>query len=342
MSTGQTQITLAKKFMLDEMSAITAGHKSPKQDQVTVKQLVAAKLQDKRNQGHKSTGDEERRWRLHLEPWFGSMKATQVTTPALNAFIVHRQKAEDKPANAEINRELSFLRSCFNYALKKCSPRLVAEVPNFPRLKESAPRQGFITDDEYRALASSCESLEMRTAFELANCYAWRKNEIMYLRVHQYDPQARTLSLPTSKNGDPRVVVVTPQCAELLKALADKKGADEFMFRLRDIRNAWRKVRSKAAELITDPDSKKKVQALFFHDLRRSGAREMRKMGMPESIIMKVGGWRTPSMFRRYNIIDHRDMEEAARQIAERQERLAKPNDTVVAQSDPAPSRNIQ
>jgi hypothetical protein len=51
---------------------------------------------------------------------------------------------------------------------------------------------------------------------------------------------------------------------------------------------------------------------LLVHDLRRTGARNMRRAGVDPHIIMKVGGWKTDNVFKRYNIIDERDLHEAA------------------------------
>ena len=49
----------------------------------------------------------------------------------------------------------------------------------------------------------------------------------------------------------------------------------------------------------------------LFHDLRRSAARNMRRAGVPEHTIMKIAGWETSSMFRRYDIQDARDLQRA-------------------------------
>jgi len=53
------------------------------------------------------------------------------------------------------------------------------------------------------------------------------------------------------------------------------------------------------------------ILGLLFHDLRRTAARNLRKAGVAEGVIMKIGGWRTRSVFERYAIISQADIAEA-------------------------------
>jgi hypothetical protein len=43
----------------------------------------------------------------------------------------------------------------------------------------------------------------------------------------------------------------------------------------------------------------------------RSAARTLRRAGVDEETIMKLGGWKTRSMFARYSIVDDRDLADA-------------------------------
>jgi hypothetical protein len=57
------------------------------------------------------------------------------------------------------------------------------------------------------------------------------------------------------------------------------------------------------------------LPGVLFHDLRRSEARNLRRAGVAEDVIMRLGGWRTRSMFSRYSIVDERDLADAGQSL---------------------------
>jgi hypothetical protein len=54
-------------------------------------------------------------------------------------------------------------------------------------------------------------------------------------------------------------------------------------------------------------------RGLIFHDLRRTRARNLRRLGVAEGVIVKIGGWKARSVFGRNNIVDDSDLRDAAR-----------------------------
>ena len=59
------------------------------------------------------------------------------------------------------------------------------------------------------------------------------------------------------------------------------------------------------------------LEGTLIHDLRRSGARQLRRAGVPESVVQKIGGWKTAAMFKRYAIVSDGDIRSAISRLEE-------------------------
>jgi integrase len=72
--------------------------------------------------------------------------------------------------------------------------------------------------------------------------------------------------------------------------------------------------------------SKKKAKyfGLHFHDLRRTGIRNMSRKGIPEKVGMLISGHKTDSVYRRYNIIDMAVVKTATARIEEHQREIVR------------------
>jgi len=78
---------------------------------------------------------------------------------------------------------------------------------------------------------------------------------------------------------------------------------------------SFRKLWAKACAFAGYPD-------LLFHDLRRTAARNLRRAGVAEGLIMRIGGWKTRSVFERYNIITQTDIKDAIVRLQESEKAL--------------------
>ena len=254
-------------------------------------------------------------WSCHLEPHFGALSADAVDAKAIELYIAKRQEAG--VANGTINRELAALKRMFKLAVRAGRMKL-GDQPYIPALKERNVRKGFLKDAEYDALAreTAKAGLWLRAMFELGYTYGWRKSELLNLRVGQLDLGERTITLDpgTTKSDEGRLVTMTDNVFELLRECVRGKAHEELVFtrerskladgRIADFRKAW----ARATEAAGCP-------GLLFHDLRRTGVRNLVRAGVPEKLAMTISGHKTRAVFERYNIVDQGQVQEAVRKL---------------------------
>lgn len=144
-----------------------------------------------------------------------------------------------------------------------------------------------------------------------------RKGEILNLTWNKVDLKNRLISLEAmdTKDKEPRNI---PICDELYETLNTIPRAIHdlhvFLYKgkpVEDIRTGLKKA-CKAASITYGRFIK---DGFIFHDLRHSFNTNMRKAGVPESVIMNITGHSTREMFDRYNTVDVEDTRKAINQM---------------------------
>lgn len=325
-SSGSEKVKVAENLLKQRIGEVAVGTwVSPEDKRLTVDNLYSALLDDYRNNGMASLEGAQQRWEWtrqgdekptpgRLQKFFGGTRAVAVTTDLLNRYVNEcREHGFSKPAeplsNATINRDMAALRRAFNLAKRAGK---IQQVPFFPHLKESAPRKGFVEESDYQKLAKQSGELWMRALLATAYTFGFRKSELLNLRVSQVDLAARTIRLNAgeTKSGEGRTVKMTQDVYVLLQACVSGKAATDYVFTrsdgspILDFRGAWESLTAAAG-----------IPGLLFHDLRRSGVRNMIRRGIPEVVAMRISGHKTRAVFDRYNIVSESDLAEAARKI---------------------------
>ena len=168
------------------------------------------------------------------------------------------------------------------------------------------------------------------------NCWGFGFKQVdLAQRVIRLEPR-------TTKNSEGREVVMTDAVYTLLSACIIGKKADDFVFTrkngkpVHDFRTTWENAcvragvgtivcaRCQGPKIAGQQCTKcktrnSKYSGLIFHDLRRTAARNLRRAGIAEGVIMSIGGWKTRSVFERYAIVSRTDIADAMRATTNRQ-----------------------
>ncbi len=200
----------------------------------------------------------------------------------------------------------------------------------FPRLKESPPWQGFFERDEF--LSRRVELPEYLRPVLTFGYYTgcWRGG-ILQLQWPGVDLVRRVVGLEEdeTKNEEARAVPLMGELFDVLRLQRQIRdhhwpGCPWVFFRhgkrIKDFRGAWDDAAKRAGlwnESIGRPTK-------LFHDLRRTGIRNLVRVGVPERVAMAIPGHKTRSVFERYNIVSERDLHEAAARLDRRVAELEK------------------
>lgn len=247
---------------------------------------------------------------VHLRPFFENVLADRLTSDKVRSYVESRRAKGRK--NATINHELSLLRRGYTLGLE-CEPPKVTRRIKIPKLTENNVRTGFFTQEEFEAMRDNLPDY-LRPVISFAYFTACRRGEILNLQWTQVDWGARMVRLEpgTTKNKDGRMIPLT---AELFAALSSLKAQrDEFW-----PQSPWvfSRIGSKITSFRTawDLACERTGVNRLFHDLRRTGVRNLRRSGVSEKVAMRISGHKTRSVFDRYDITDEGDLREAVQKL---------------------------
>jgi integrase len=335
---------VAERLLVKRLAEVQAGtFGGTAKTQTTVADLLDDLLSDYRR--NEKSIDWAEILDRHLRPSFGPIKANRITTQHLQRYIEQRLAAGR--AAKTVNLELGFLRRAFNLGADATPPRC-KPLPKLPALKVAPPRSGFFEHDEYLRMLDALPGY-----LKPVVCFAYftgcRRGEILALRWNQIDLDAKLVRLNAgeTKSGEGRVIPIGGELLEVLRA--QKAERDElwpdcgyvFYRRGRQIKamnDAWRIAARKAG--LWDSEAGRVTR--LFHDLRRTGVRNLVRSGVAEVVAMKISGHRTRSIFDRYNIVSERDLHDAAAALNSHISKLAKRDSHKIATAPKAAKKTAK
>lgn len=232
-----------------------------------------------------------------------------------------------------VNKRIGFLMRGYQLGLE-AEPKLVTVKPVWHQLKENPPKSGFVNWPDFERLRTH-QPEWVQVPSTIGHWSGMRLDEVLGLERIQvtfdHNKQDVTIDLRPgeTKNGEPRFITLSGDPYEVLarweaQTLQSHPKCKYFCHRdgekIDSIRYQWE--RSCVASGLgswKNPTAKtqslKGYEGLTFHDLRRTGVRNLRRAGVDQKTIMLIIGHKTTSMFDRYNIIDEEDVRDASRKL---------------------------
>lgn len=278
-------------------------------ERIRMAELFADVVEDYQQRDNDTLLDLKGRLKNHLSPFFGHIRAAEFSTHHIKRYLTERRTAGAK--NSTINRELAIIRRAFHLAAE-CDPPKVGRIPHMQLLKENNTRSGFLEYEEYRALRNELPPY-IRPLFVVAYHVGGRRGELSLIEWPELNLAAGEIRLqgPDTKNDEARTLPIYGEMREWLaiaKEIRDQQHPgcpwvfhDDKGRRLYWFYEEWQAACKRAG-----------VPGLLFHDLRRSAIRNMERAGIPRKVAMAISGHKTESIYRRYDIVAHRDLSDAA------------------------------
>ncbi len=237
-----------------------------------------------------------------LQP-LAAMKAASFQSADADRYIAQRRAVGVEPST--INRELSLVRMSLKLAQRQAPP-WIAAVPRIATLKETNVRTGFLSPEQISKI-DACLPEHLRPLLCVASMTGLRRGSLLKIRLNQIDLADNLIHLhgaqvknrighhvPIFDGAMRRWVEAAVRSNEAM--LFEREGRP-----IRSFKDSWEAAVASAG-----------MPGLRFHDLRRTGVRNLIRKGVPEEVVMSISGHRTRSMLQRYNIITSDDVRKVA------------------------------
>jgi integrase len=134
--------------------------------------------------------------------------------------------------------------------------------------------------------------------------------ELLKLEWSDVDMRRREFTLRKTKNGETRIVPMTPEVHGVFSELWKDRRLDTnrvFLYKGKP----WKNPRTAFAAACRRAG----ITGLRLHDLRHTASTNLRRAGVDTLTAMKIVGHKSEQMHRRYNTIQPEDLHEAAAKL---------------------------
>jgi len=226
---------------------------------------------------------------VDIVPVLGKLVATEASRAQL-VGAVEDIIARGSPGQAR--EVLASLKQMFSYGEQvgviETSP--IANIKTSMLVGKKKPRERFLTLDEIRAVWLELPNTGLTEhtilALKLLLVTGQRRGEVMAARWEHIDWEARTWTLPQTKNGKPHTVPLSPLAERLFRELETLSEGSLWCFPGKDGEHIIEKSITRAVARKQDcfQVNDKTIPHWTPHDLRRTAMTQMLSLGVPPHV----------------------------------------------------------
>ena len=196
-----------------------------------------------------------------------------------------------------VRLELAVLSHLFEIARKEWgmeSLRNPVKAVRLPSLPEGRDRR--LNPGELDKLLEAA-SEEMGQVIRFALESGMRRGEITGMKWEQVDLQKKTVILPETKNGQKRIVPLSPEAVRILSSLPRRIDG-----------NVWNFAADTVSQAFAQACHKADISELRFHDLRHEATSRFFEKGFNVMEVAAITGHKTLQMLKRYTHLKAEDL----------------------------------
>lgn len=233
-----------------------------------------------------------------------------VTKQACKTCDWRRSEAGVPVSVQTINHDHMTLIHMFNVA-RSPQFRLVSDNPaaHVPKPNPQNERDRIATPEEWARLEQTLAP-HLRRLLTVAYEVGPRKGELVNLEWPDVDLRRKEFTLRRTKNGEVRVVPMTPSVYQVFVELWQERRLDTnrvFLYKDKGIQRIGTGFKAACRRV--------GITNLRVHDFRHTASTNLRRAGVDAATAMKIVGHKSDRMHRRYNTIEPEDLHTAAAQL---------------------------
>ena len=267
----------------------------------------------------------------HLLEHFGKITANALTEKHVEDYRKVRFRETtcrgSAPSSGTVDREIELLKRILNYAVrtKVLQTNPVAHVP---LLNKPNTRKLTLDEKGFEKLLEAADE-HIRPILVVAFDTGMRKEEILGLRWEQVDLAGGRIFLyeEDTKAQQARLILMTGRVLDTLEALPRALSGYVFInpktgTRWNCIKKSWKSALKRAG-----------LDGMWFHDMRRSFVSNSRRIGVQESVVMRMSGHKSRKVFDRYNIVSDDDLKQAVQLIEQSRQKEVSTEESKVVEA---------